>query len=870
VDTITGTVNNDTIIATNTTLSSSDSVNGGNGTDTLLYIDTSTTGTAPSSAATYTSIENINIRNNSTTVTTPAVAEVTQVVVGDLALAQTLVINGQTFTSGKEVTKVTFTDVADTGTVIFDGITVTATGGTATAADVATAFATATTTNFAVVTGAQNVKEVTTKVGNAVTFTAVAAGATNDLAVTGTAAATATAVVLTQGANEIASASVVAQALASGTSVGSISVTGTQTSAQSATVLGNVVTFTAKTAGDLTDITVGGTGAANLTVLTQGVAASTSSNAYTVSASQFAGAQTLNSDISTGGVTFSNVAAGQTLGKIGGSANLTGNHGSTVTTAAVAISGGSTDGTIVLGGSGLTTANISSSGVANTTGFISSAVTTLKTFNITANTNLTLGTDAGVGLNSNGAASTLNISGGAASVNIRTIDAEVLTVNASGLTAGGVTATMSGEATLKVTGGAGNDIITTGSVLTTGSVDAGAGTGDRLIVANTADLATATLGAKYTNFEQLQANNGVALNNVVVDLDNISGITSIRISDGTGTTEVQNLTAAQAGAITVVAANATGAITIGVKGATTPGQVDTVALTIDDGSSTVNTLALGTPVMAGVEKLSINAVDNVTIAALTASPNLDAITLTGAATQSITTGAVSTANFAINGSAATGVLTLDATNYGTNGVSLTGGSAADVLTGSAQADVISGNAGNDNISGLAGIDVINGGDGTDTINGGIGADNLTGGAGVDTFRYVAAGAGNGDNFNAGVANVDRITDFTAGTDKFSFGIGANEFLTGLTLTVNTVIVLNTAQTIANAATLADVFAGVTPIAASVNATVQGAVVTVSAGAAAGTYLYVNDNNAANLAAEDMLINITGITGTLAASDFVFA
>jgi len=84
-------------------------------------------------------------------------------------------------------------------------------------------------------------------------------------------------------------------------------------------------------------------------------------------------------------------------------------------------------------------------------------------------------------------------------------------------------------------------------------------------------------------------------------------------------------------------------------------------------------------------------------------------------------------------------------------------------------------------------------------------------------------------------------------------------------------VLSAAQTITTAANLTAVYGGITPIAASVDhAALQAVVVTVSGGASAGTYLYVNDTTAGVSTTDDMLINITGITGTLAATDFIFA
>ena len=67
-----------------------------------------------------------------------------------------------------------------------------------------------------------------------------------------------------------------------------------------------------------------------------------------------------------------------------------------------------------------------------------------------------------------------------------------------------------------------------------------------------------------------------------------------------------------------------------------------------------------------------------------------------------------------------------------------------------------------------------------------------------------------------------------------------------------------------------VYDGITAIAASTaGGALSASIVTVSAGARAGTYLYVNDATGGVSAAADMLVNITGISGTLTASDFVF-
>ena len=407
--------------------------------------------------------------------------------------------------------------------------------------------------------------------------------------------------------------------------------------------------------------------------------------------------------------TLTNLANSATV-TVGSGANLTGaiaaGYVAAATTANLAYAGG-TSGAVNVTGAALTTANIASTGAANTAGAIDVAGATA--INVNATTNFTATSIATSGTNS-----TLTVSGAAASVSVGTLAANLRTIDASGLTAGGLTATLSNAAQV-VTGGAGNDVISTGSLgLLTGSVNAGAGTADRLVLTATADLDSAAKGARYTGFEVLQVSDAQT-----ADLDNIAGITSIRIADGAGTTTVSNLSAAQAGAITVSAGDATGAITIGVKGAATIGQIDTVALTVSDGAATVGTIALGTPSIANVEKLTINAVDNYTITALTGASALDAVTLSGAATQGITFGAGAIAsNFSLNGSAATGVLTVDASAVtGTNGAAITGGSAADTLTGTANADAITGGAGNDTLFGRAGADTIVGGDGNDTIQG---------------------------------------------------------------------------------------------------------------------------------------------------------
>lgn len=519
-----------------------------------------------------------------------------------------------------------------------------------------------------------------------------------------------------------------------------------------------------------------------------------------------------------GDVAFTNVASGVALtanSTTGGA--LSAAYVAAATAGAISLNSATTN-AITLTGAGLTSATISTTGSASTTGAID--VAAAKTVTINAASNLTAASIA-----TTGTTATLNVGGAAASVNVGTLDTDFTTVDASKLTAGGLTATLSGTATVKVTGGAGNDVITTGGVLTTGSVDAGAGAADRLVVAATADLATAALGAKYTGFEVLQVANAQSAN-----LDNIAGITSLRTA---GDATFTNVSAAQAGAITVTAS---GALDIGVKGATGPGQIDTVALTVDDGAAAVATIALGTPTLTGVEKLSINAVDNVTVTALTGAASVDTLTLTGSGTQSITTGAITAANFAVNGSAATGALTVTAA-AATVGVSITGGTGNDALTGSNQADILVGGAGDD------------------SLTGGQGLDTLTGGAGKNTFVFA-----NNSTGTPSATAFDTITDFRAGTGNvIDFGATAISVTAGgsgaagqASVGANGVATLNAADN-----TLAlQLTAVASAVAASGGASVAGESVIWQNGSDA--YLFISDATD-GLSATDVLVKLTGVT-----------
>ncbi|MFM6519842.1 MAG: bluetail domain-containing putative surface protein, partial [Microcystis panniformis] len=156
-----------------------------------------------------------------------------------------------------------------------------------------------------------------------------------------------------------------------------------------------------------------------------------------------------------------------------------------------------------------------------------------------------------------------------------------------------------------------------------------------------------------------------------------------------------------------------------------------------------------------------------------------------------------------------------------------------------------GNAGNNKITGNSGNNQINGANGADTLTGGLGAD-------IFVFQFG----------QSTISTSDRITDFAINSDKIdlltqagnatsapsNFSRAANSTVTTLQNLVNQVF------TDANGAITGNQGLGVN----------SAALVQVTTGAIAGTYLVINDSAAGFQSSNDLLINITGFTGTLPA------
>ncbi len=203
---------------------------------------------------------------------------------------------------------------------------------------------------------------------------------------------------------------------------------------------------------------------------------------------------------------------------------------------------------------------------------------------------------------------------------------------------------------------------------------------------------------------------------------------------------------------------------------------------------------------------------------------------------------------------------IDTVEYGFVGSGVTVNLASGVASGGAGNDEISnvenvkGSFFNDRLIGNSVANVISSGRGNDTLNGGAGADTLTTSSGRDVliFRF-------GQSLRAAS---DRVTDFVIGSDKIDlltqgglamsapsrFTRAANSTATSVQSLVNQVFAD------ANGASAGNQALGVN----------SAALARVTTGSIAGTYLVINDSTAGFQSDSDLLVNLTGLTGTLPA------
>jgi ELWxxDGT repeat protein len=173
-------------------------------------------------------------------------------------------------------------------------------------------------------------------------------------------------------------------------------------------------------------------------------------------------------------------------------------------------------------------------------------------------------------------------------------------------------------------------------------------------------------------------------------------------------------------------------------------------------------------------------------------------------------------------------------------------------TGNGLNNQITGNSGNNNLNGAAGNDSLNGAAGNDTLNGAAGRDTLTGGTGTDIFIFRFG--------QSTAAALDRVTDFAIGTDKIDLlsqaGAAINAPLAFTRATDSTTTNTNTIVT--------NVFTDANGATAGNQALGTNSAVLVRVANTTTTYLIINDGTAGFQSANDLVINLTGLTGTLPA------
>jgi len=486
----------------------------------------------------------------------------------------------------------------------------------------------------------------------------------------------------------------------------------------------------------------------------------------TVNASNFAGMTAINADRSVGNVAVTALATGASVGMFGDGtvANGTLSYAYATATAdqVINIAGGTvntaTADITATASAGVTKATINSTGAANKVDTIkldSAGANTVTSLTVNAATNLTATLTAA----DFAATAALTVSGAAASVDLgTTFDGK--TIDASGLTAGGLTIATNANLT-SFKGGQGNDTVTTSALAAaavTGAVDAGAGTGDILNVAVAADVDTAAEAALFTNFEVLRNSGATDL-----DVSLLSGITSVQLN-GANAGAIK-LTAAQAADIKVLASNATNTIAL----ATATGTTDVLGLTLEN----LTAAAVATPIdvtaltATGFETLNVVSSSGVKAGgtgvgndlAFAAAGDLTAINVSGAYDLTI---AAANITKAVNiTSTQTGTAALYVSGNFANGSSVTGSGGADAFILGTGFGSYNGGAGNDTISATAAqlntganYNVINGGDGTDTLN-------ITGGTALTIV----------DNNLSKISGVEKIVVATTATNSQSIATG---------------------------------------------------------------------------------------------------
>ena len=400
--------------------------------------------------------------------------------------------------------------------------------------------------------------------------------------------------------------------------------------------------------------------------------------------------------------------------------------------------------------------------------------TAAKSLNITG--------DAALTLKASDLAALTTIDGSAATGDLTLGTLNVATVNVN-TGSGDDTFSIMATAKVAVDAGAGDDTVTLGAAIAAGShISLGAGNdtlliGTGTIAASTSDATTiidggdgfdtvsaalinAANAAQFHNFEALDLT--AAVSNLDVALMTNSTLEALTLSGNNGAATVSNVAA---GVNLLVSGENTAATTINVKDAAI-GTADAFSVAFNGTGD--NSAHSANVVVNGIENLSVESAGMGSSIANTLTVTdgaLQNLTITGDKALTLkfaTTTGTAEHGMTIDGSAATGALTINTENL----VEVTAAAGLTVNTGS----------GNDTIT-LNQKATVDAGAGDDTIIASAKGGTFTGGVGNDTFDVSLALAGNANPANA---LISTVTDFSAG-DTLKMTGSANT-ITEVTLT----------------------------------------------------------------------------------------
>lgn len=459
---------------------------------------------------------------------------------------------------------------------------------------------------------------------------------------------------------------------------------------------------------------------------------------------------------------------------------------------------------------------------------------------------------------------TVNISG-SQGLTLALGDTTVTTVDANASTGGvSVTAAAANAQNMTVTGGSGNDTINVNGYSVSDIISGGTAGTDTLLLANAEAIGATAAQSNVTNIDVIGLTDGltgtVALTNfsatgfsLATSTDNnndgdvtdaAAGAFAADVNGGLAGAGIINYDSGTANTLSLVNSPSNGnALTLNVSGALTTDTVSVTAGTTTTGilngtATTGSGWGNGAITFNGAETVNLTSQGGANIFGgaftLTDTAATESLNLTGNQNLSFF-GAIS-AN-TINAGSFTGNLTMGAATVSPTAANITGGTGADLIWA---------------VQGAG--DILNGGDGNDVIIGGTGADIMTGGAGADRFVVPVGDTG------VTAATVDSITDLTLGNTGLFDTVGINT-----ALAVN---VLNNGAAYTGSVNAAT-FAADLAVGPAFTAGADAYLFTANAGDQSGkTFLVVDVDSSGALTAADTIINVTGFSGALTASNIV--